>query len=159
MLMLRSIADIARSEGEDLSSLEARLACVEVFAIGGRSQSDDAAELGYYEVRFAMALHFSAVASLAEHGSARSLPATVNLIRAVASRFGVVISEKAGAQLVPVVGAAAGALINTVFMQHFQDMARGHFTIRRLEREYGADAIRTAYEAFSKADRLEGRMP
>lgn len=32
-IMLRSIADIARSEGEDLSSSEARLACVEVLAL------------------------------------------------------------------------------------------------------------------------------
>src|ERR1700746_681884 len=34
-IMLRSIADIARSEGEDLSDPEAALACVEVFALGG----------------------------------------------------------------------------------------------------------------------------
>jgi hypothetical protein len=33
--MLRSIADIARSEGEDLSDPEAALSCVEVFALGG----------------------------------------------------------------------------------------------------------------------------
>ena len=33
-LMLRAIADIARHHGEDLSTLEARLACVEVFALG-----------------------------------------------------------------------------------------------------------------------------
>src|ERR1700722_15766104 len=33
-IMLRSIADIARSEGEDLSDPETALACVEVFALG-----------------------------------------------------------------------------------------------------------------------------
>jgi len=31
-IIMRSIADIARSEGEDLSKLESRLACLEVFA-------------------------------------------------------------------------------------------------------------------------------
>jgi len=36
VIMLRSIADIAQSEGEDLSSPEAVLSCVEVFALGGR---------------------------------------------------------------------------------------------------------------------------
>jgi hypothetical protein len=36
-IMLRSIADIARSEGEDLTMVESRLACLEVFALGGRS--------------------------------------------------------------------------------------------------------------------------
>ena len=37
IIMLRSIADIARSEGEDLSDPESALSCVQVFALGGRS--------------------------------------------------------------------------------------------------------------------------
>ena len=43
-LMLRSIADIARSEGEELSSMDTHLACITVFALGGRSRSDNAAD-------------------------------------------------------------------------------------------------------------------
>ena len=146
-IMLRSIADIAQSEGEDLSSPEAQLACMEVFAFGARSHDDDAAETGYYGVRFALALHFSvALTNIATHGaSAATLPATVTFARAVASRFGVAVSDKAAFQMVPFVGAAAGALINLVFMQHFQDMARGHFTVRRLEREYGQSLVAAAY--------------
>ena len=50
-IMLRSIADIARSEGEDLSDPETALACVEVFALGGRPGSADASESGYFAVR------------------------------------------------------------------------------------------------------------
>ena len=50
-IMLRSIADIARSEGEDLSDPETALACVEVFALGGRAGSADASESGYFAVR------------------------------------------------------------------------------------------------------------
>ena len=46
VIMLRSIADIARSEGEDLSDPEAALSCVEVFALGGRAGSADASEIG-----------------------------------------------------------------------------------------------------------------
>jgi len=34
-MMLRSIADIAHSQGEDLEDMEARLSCLEVFALGG----------------------------------------------------------------------------------------------------------------------------
>jgi hypothetical protein len=49
--MLRSIADIARSEGEDLSDSETALTCVEVFALGGRAGSADASESGYFAVR------------------------------------------------------------------------------------------------------------
>src|ERR1043165_8845640 len=43
-IMLRSIADISRSEGFDIASVETKLNCLEVFALGGRSKADDAAE-------------------------------------------------------------------------------------------------------------------
>jgi EcsC protein family len=46
VIMLRSIAEIALSEGEDLSKPEAALSCVEVFALGGRSGTADASESG-----------------------------------------------------------------------------------------------------------------
>jgi hypothetical protein len=46
---------------------------------------------------------------------------------------------------VPVIGAASGALINLLFIDHFQTMSRAHFTIRRLERRYGEAAVRSAY--------------
>src|ERR1700730_3598227 len=39
-IMLRSIADIARGEGEDLSDPKTALACLEVFALGGRADAD-----------------------------------------------------------------------------------------------------------------------
>src|SRR3984893_8998225 len=48
IIMLRSIADIARSEGEDLSQPEAALSCVQVFALGGRAGSADASQSGYF---------------------------------------------------------------------------------------------------------------
>lgn len=154
-LLLRSIADIAHSHGEDLSSLDTRLACLEVFAVGGRSHEDDTAEIGYYGVRMALALHFSNISTdIAEHGVAqRTLPGSVKLVTAIAARFGVPVSEKAAAQMVPIVGAGAGALLNAIFMQHFQDVARGHFTVRRLERAYGANRVREAYNDLSKAEK------
>ena len=68
----------------------------------------------------------------------------------VATRFSVQVSEKAAAQAVPVIGAAGGALINTLFMSHFQDAARGHFVVRRLERLYGGEVVREAYAALPK---------
>jgi hypothetical protein len=75
-------------------------------------------------------------------------PALVRFIAAIAARFGVVVSEKAAAQAVPAIGAAGGAIINTIFIDHFQDMARGHFIVRRLERKYGEKTVRREYEAM-----------
>jgi len=49
------------------------------------------------------------------------------------------------AQAVPIVGAAGGAGINLLFLDHFQETARGHFVVRRLERRYGKERVRSAY--------------
>ena len=147
-IMLRSIADIARSEGEDLSCPDAKLQCVQVLALGGKSKSDDATESVYFAARAALATSISEAAAhltrkgLSQHGA----PALVRLISQVASRFSVVVSEKAAAQAVPVVGAIGGAAINTLFIDHFQDMGRGHFIVRRLERLHGQEEVRRLYE-------------
>lgn len=147
-VMLRSIADIARSQGADLTDPQVRLECLQVLALGGRSPDDDASEAGYFTSRAALA---QAVNAAARHVSQQGLagssaPAMVKLITEVAARFSITVSEKAMAQAVPVVGALGGAAINTVFIGHFQDMGRGHFTVRRLERQYGEALVRSAYE-------------
>src|SRR5262245_22227350 len=46
IIMLRSIGDVARSEGEDLANPETALACLQVFALGGRDGKMDAADSG-----------------------------------------------------------------------------------------------------------------
>jgi len=71
----------------------------------------------------------------------------VRLIALIGARFGIVVSEKAAAQAVPILGAAGGALVNTVFIGHYQDMAQGHFMVRRLERRHGSEVVREAYDA------------
>jgi hypothetical protein len=149
-IMLRSIADVARSQGEAIRTIESKMACIEVFALGGAAKSDDAAESGYYAIRAALAqtvtraAEYIAQKGLAEEGA----PALVRLIVQVAERFSVQVSEKAAAQAVPAIGAVGGALINTVFIDHFQAMARGHFIVRRLERRYGARRVEAAYRAL-----------
>ena len=75
-------------------------------------------------------------------------PVLVKFINAVAARFGIVVSEKVVAQAIPLIGAAGGAVINAIFIDHFQDIARGHFIIRRLERSYGKELIKEEYEKF-----------
>jgi hypothetical protein len=148
VIMLRSIADIARSEGEDLAAVETKLGCLEVFALGGKSHADEAAETGYFAVRLALARQITeAVAYLAQRGTSESgAPVLVRFIGSIAARFGAVVSDKVAAQAVPIIGAAGGALINTLFINHFQDVARGHFIVRRLERAYDPESVRALYE-------------
>lgn len=146
-IIMRSIADIARSEGEDLRRPESRLACLEVFAMGGPSDADDNTESGYFAVRTALA---QAVSEAAKYVARRAVvedgaPVIVRLLAQIAARFNTVVGEKIMAQGVPIVGALGGATVNVLFIEHFQDMARGHFIIRRLERTYGEDEVRQAY--------------
>lgn len=148
-ILMRSIADHARSQGEDLASAEARLACLEVFALGGRGHGDDAAETGYFAVRAALA---RAIGEAATYFAQRGLveegaPVIARLIASIAARFAIPVSEKVAAQALPLVGALGGASINAIFADHFQGMASGHFTVRRLERKYGAELVRRAYDA------------
>lgn len=151
-LILRSIARIAASQGHDLGDVRVRLACLEVFALGGDTSADQAAETSYWAVRAALSrLVGEAAGSLAGRAaSAQTTPAAVQLITTLAGRFGVVVSEQVAAKAVPVVGAAAGAAINVVFMDHFQKMAEGHFILRRLERHHGTEAVRRAYESLPR---------
>jgi len=146
-IMLRSIADIARSEGEDIRAPESKMECIQVLALGGESQKDDAAETGYFAVRAAMAKAVSdALRHIAQKGIVvKGAPAIVSLIAAVASRFSISVSQKVAAQAIPILGAVGGAVINTMFIDHFQRMARGHFIVRRLERVHGLDEVRRAY--------------
>ncbi|MCD4788487.1 MAG: EcsC family protein [Bacteroidales bacterium] len=147
-IMLRSIADIARSEGETINKIESKIACIEVFALGGPSKNDDASESGYFAIRAALARSVTKAAEyMAEKGLAEEgAPALVRLIIKIAERFSIQVSEKAAAQAVPAIGAAGGAIINTLFIDHFQDMARGHFIVRRLERKYGKEIVEATYK-------------
>jgi len=150
-LMLRAIADHARAQGEDLAQPGARLECLAVFAYGSPRASDDAADAGYFAVRGMMARSISeatewlASKGLSRAAADRSAPALARLLSTVAQRFGVAVSEKAAAQLVPLLGAAGGAAVNLAFMSHYQRTAWGHFTVRRLERQYGEVAVRAAW--------------
>jgi EcsC protein family len=149
IIMLRSIGDVARSEGEDLSDPESALACLQVFALGTRD-GENAAESGYFAARGLLAKSVAEAARfIAERGVlAEGAPVLVRFIAQIASRFGVVVTQKLAAQAVPVIGALGGAAVNYAFIDHFQEVARAHFVVRRLERRYGKSAVRDAYERF-----------
>ena len=142
-LMMRSIAAIARSHGEDLTSADTRQACIEVFAFGGPEIDDEDIDVAWWTIR----------------GSLSHASITL-VIRQVAARFGVVLSQKYLAQTVPLVGAAAGSTLNYVFMDYYQRMARVHFTLRELERRHDPDAVRACFDGLLRsAKSRRGRVP
>ena len=148
IIMLRSIADIARSQQADLSDPETKLACLEVFALGGETPGTSTSDANYYITRTAStrvltnATQYLATFGLAEEGSS----ILMRLVATLAARFGAAVSQKVAATAIPVIGAASGAIVNTLFMDHFQTVAQGHFTIRRLEKEYGSNLVQQEYQ-------------
>ena len=149
-LILRSIADIARSEGHDISSWETRLSCLEVFALGGRSDRDNAAESGYWIVRASLSKMVSDAARyITQRGViVEGAPPIVRLIAAIAPRLGVNLSAQVTVKALPIVSALTGAGVNVLFMNHFQEMARGHFAVKRSEQIYGSDIVEQQYKSL-----------
>ncbi len=155
--MMRSIMDIARSEGEDLYNIETQLNCLQVFAMGGNSKDDDSLDTVYYSGRIALDNAVKgASAYLTKNGIQglnkilmNSTNPLLKLFSMITSRFTVQASEKFLAQAIPVAGAVGGGTINLLFINHFQKMAKAHFAIRRLEREYGREFIEEKYKNIS----------
>ncbi|MEH6659467.1 EcsC family protein [Leeuwenhoekiella marinoflava] len=152
--MMRSIMDIARSQGENIHEIEAQLACLQVFALGGSSEDDDELDTSYYATRAALHTTMNQASSyIAENGTKKIIETITSqtaapiakLINQIAARFSVQVGEKFVAQAIPVIGAAAGASINVLFISHFQKMATAHFTLRRLERKYSKELIEETY--------------
>ena len=152
-VMLRSIADIARNHGESISTPDTKTACIQVFAMGGPRKSDDASESIYYASRIALAREITAAGEFLAQKTIvdKGGPALVKLLIAVAERFGIQVAQKTAVQLVPLIGAVGGASINLLFISHFQSIARGHFEIRRLERQYGKECVEAEYRALCHA--------
>jgi hypothetical protein len=133
-----------------LSTLDARLACVEVFALGA-AQPGQRAHFGYYASR-ALLGRFTADASavlLERSVDNLSAPVVGGLVAEIAARYGTVVAERAAASALPLLGALGGATVNVIFMNHFQQVAQAHFMIRRLERQYGAVVVRETYEQLA----------
>lgn len=136
--ILRTIAEIARDSGEDLSSEETRRACLEVLAFGGPGEAgNNEAEAGYWAARLGVS-HL-----------------TINLlIRSAAGQFGLILSGKIMAQTVPFAGAVAGGMLNFSFTDYYQSMAKVHFYLRALERRTGdPEGVRRHFDAMVQAAR------
>jgi uncharacterized YccA/Bax inhibitor family protein len=122
----------------------------DLFALGGPSKHDDSSKSGYFAVRSALARavteasKYLAEKAIAEEGA----PSLVRLIATIAARFQVQVSQKAAAMAVPLIGAIGGGGINLLFIDHFQDISRGHFVVRKLERKYGQVLVRETYEVL-----------
>lgn len=160
-IIMRAVADIARSEGFDITDIETKRMCLEVFCFGGKSKSDDGADTGYYFTRIALNevlksfnKEFGKVvlkeAMLKGFSPAQIGVFMAKLVEIVTQKFGIVITGKVASQIIPAVGAVTGAAINALFVDYYQDIALGHFIIKRLERKYGFDYMQKEFKKINE---------
>ena len=114
----------------------------------------DGAEGGYFALRVLLARGLALAADTLVHkGTAHSSFALMHRALApIVARFTAVVSQKLAFQGVAVIGAIGGAVVNLAFIEQYYGLARGHFTVRRLERVYGAEAVRAEYGQLMAAD-------
>jgi hypothetical protein len=110
-------------------------------------------EGGYFALRVLLARGLALAAeTLARKGAAHSNSALMHRALApIVARFTAFISQKLALQGVAVLGAIGGAAVNLAFIEQYHGLARSHFTMRRLERGYGAEAVRVEYGRLKAA--------
>ena len=155
VVMFQSIIGIAEEAGEDISQPEVRMACLEVFGLSADGKGPAAKESGYYATRGALAQSAREASDyvLRRGTSMNAGPAAIEFVTALAPRFGLLVSQELAAAAVPIIGAAAGSSLNIAFVQHFNNVARGHFAVRALERKYGEERVREEFELIRTTER------
>lgn len=114
-MLLRAIQGVATQHGFDPAAESVKFDCIRVFAASGPLTADDGADLAFLSLRLTLT------------GGAMQ-----SLITAVAPRLATALGQKLAAQTVPFLGAVAGAGINLVYSQYYQQIAHVHFGLRRL---------------------------
>ncbi len=134
-VLLRAIQGIAQEHGFDPDDPEIKKECLTVFASAGPLAADDGADMGFLSARVTLT-------GATVHG----------VIARVAPRLATVMGQKLAAQTVPILGAAAGAATNYAYTSYYQEMAKVHFGIARVSREFNLQrsAVLEDFEIYLK---------
>lgn len=154
-LIMRSILSQGQNYGE-LTKEELLTNALYIFSLGSdHSDLDDDMSSAYYSSRIAMEMTLKRASEyIATHSPSHvlksiesgSAPFILELIKKVATRFNVTVSEKLIAEALPIVGAGAGATLNLLFTDFFTLSAKYHFGLKNLEKKYGLETIQNIYK-------------
>ena len=151
-LILRSIAKIANSHGFDIYKPATKVACMEVFSLGSlKTTSDDNAENSYVASRLALAFEINSASAYMSKIGVQNIvsaeaPAMVALLNKIVPQFGVVATNKIIAQSLPIISAGTAAMINYLFISHYQKMADAHFSVLKMEEKFSKEFILDYYK-------------
>lgn len=126
--IFRSVQHVAQSHGFDPAADETRLDCLQVFGAGAPDAGDDGIDTAFLGAR--LAFSGSAVRSV---------------IAKIAPRVAAVLGQKLASQVVPVLGAIAGAGTNYAFVDYYTEIAHVHFGLKALSRDFGDEQVLDAF--------------
>lgn len=155
-LILRSIQDVAKSYGHDLSDPMTLAECVAVLGRGGPSKDDDEVDVAYWTMRAGLkkavnpALVMKAVNSEAAQKAAASATMQQLLnsaaLKKIFERYGIVSLEVFSEKAVPVLGAFLGAFTNYQFTSYYQSMAHVVYRLKPIEERYEDGQVDACYQ-------------
>lgn len=131
-VILHSIRRAAEAEGFDPDDPAIRAECLRVFGAGSPMAQDDGVNTSFLGARLTL-----------------TGPALQKVIATVAPRLATALGQKLVAQSVPVLGAVAGAALNTAFLSYYREMAVIRFSLLRLAQQHGPEPVLLAFQAAS----------
>ena len=155
-LILRSIQDVARSYGQDLSDPMTLAECVAVLGRGGPSKDDDDADVAYWTMRAGLkkAVTPGLVLKVVNSEAAQKAAASATIqqmlnsadFKKILERYGIVSLEVFAEKAVPVLGAVLGAFTNYQFTSYYQSMAHVVYRLKPIEERYEEGQVDACYQ-------------
>jgi hypothetical protein len=136
-LLLRAIQEVAVDHGFDPASPAIRREALRVFASGGPLASDDGVDTAFIGARLTL-----------------TGPALHRMIAAVAPKLAAALGQKLAAQAVPLLGAVAGAGLNTAYLHYYREMAHVRFGLLALAQRHDPAAVLAAFQAAVEPRRV-----
>lgn len=142
LLVLRSLASIARERGLDIGDADVQAACLEAFAYGGPTDDDDDSDLAFWSARAAV-------------------PVLAEMLPQVAARLSGRLAVMLPARAVPLVAVAASAGVNWHFTGFFQEVGDILLALLPLERRHGRERVRACFDAVirERRDAVQAAAP
>ncbi|MGP3698715.1 EcsC family protein [Rhodobacter sp. NSM] len=132
-VIMHAIRRAAEAEGFDPDDPAIRVECLRIFGAGSPLRRDDGVNTSFIGARIAMS------------GAAVS-----RVVASVAPKLAAALGQKLMAQAVPVLGAVAGATLNTAYLSYYREIAEIRFALLRLAQTHGAERVLNEFQSAVK---------
>ncbi|MEA5161843.1 EcsC family protein [Cereibacter johrii] len=132
-VIMHAIRGAAEAQGFDPDDPAIRVECLRIFGAGSPLQRDDGVNTSFIGARIAMS------------GAAVS-----KVVASVAPKLATALGQKLMAQAVPVLGAVAGAALNTAYLSYYREIAEIRFALLRLAQTHGPERVLSEFQSAVK---------